>query len=60
MGLEIYETVVEIIGELPPELSFVYGIATILMFIVVILCVLTPFIILFNLMNLKWELLYIL
>jgi len=53
MGLEIYETVVEIIGELPPELSFVYGIATILMFIVVILCVLTPFIILFNLMNLK-------
>lgn len=53
MGLEIYNAVVEIIGELPPELTFVYGIATICMFIVVILCVLAPFIILFNLMHLR-------
>lgn len=39
MGLEIYNTVKEIIGTLPVELEFIYGIGTILIFAMLFECI---------------------
>lgn len=49
MGLNIYQKVVEIIGELPTELEFIYAICTVLLFSVLIFIVVSPFVILYKL-----------
>lgn len=51
LGLEIYNLVVEILGVLPFELSFVYGICTILLFCCVIAFVALPFVIVYKLFS---------
>lgn len=48
MKANLYEISKELIGELPLELEFVYGIAAILLFLVVILCACMPFILLYK------------
>lgn len=49
MGLDIYNKVVEIIGELPTELEFLYVLGTILLFLIIIFVAVSPFIILYRL-----------
>ncbi len=41
---EIHEITLTLLGTLPVELEFVYGISDILLFIVVIMCVVAPFV----------------
>lgn len=43
MGLDIYNLVVDIIGELPVELEFIYAIGVLFVFVVVICCAVFPF-----------------
>jgi len=43
MGLEIYNLVVSIIGELPIELHFLYGVGTLFLFVLICFCVMLPF-----------------
>lgn len=51
VGLEIYNLVVNIIGVLPVELTFVYGICTILVFCCVIAFISMPFVIVYKLFS---------
>ncbi len=51
MGLNIYNMVVEIIGVLPIELNFIYGICTILVFSFVIMFIALPWVIVYKLFN---------
>lgn len=53
MVLDIYNKVVEIIGELPPELTFVYGICTIIVFIMMIYCIILPYKLIFDFID-RW------
>lgn len=39
MGLEIYNMVKEVIGTLPVELEFIYGLGTILIFVMLFECI---------------------
>ena len=48
MSLEIYEMVKKIIGVLPIELHFIYGICTIILFMIAVLIVLVPLKIVYN------------
>lgn len=48
MNTNLYDIAVQLIGELPIELEFVYGIASIFLFMMVIICVCVPFIVLFK------------
>lgn len=41
--LKIYNFVVDIIGQVPPELEFVYAIGTIVILIFILLCIFIPF-----------------
>ena len=47
----IHDLVVSLLGELPSELSFVYGFADIFLFIVIILCVIAPFLIIYKIVG---------
>jgi len=51
VGLDIYNLVVEIIGILPIELNFVYGLCTILLFCCVIAFIAMPFVIVYKLFS---------
>lgn len=51
MGLNIYNMVVEIIGVLPIELNFIYGICTVLVFSFVIMFIALPWVIVYRLFN---------
>lgn len=42
MAIELFEKAKELIGVLPPELEFVYGICTIILFIGIVLVFLSP------------------
>lgn len=48
MSANLYEIAVELIGELPIQLEFVYGIVAILLFMMVVFCVCVPFIVMFK------------
>lgn len=47
----IYNLVINLIGQVPPELNFVYGFATIFLFIVIVLCVIMPFWIIYKVVS---------
>ena len=51
IGLDIYNMVVQIIGTLHVELTFVYGLCTILVFCCVIAFVSMPFVIVYKLFS---------
>lgn len=51
MGLEIYNLVVEVIGELPMELNFVYAICTVLVILFLLMVVAFPFILIYRSVN---------
>ena len=48
MDTNLYDIAVQLVGELPIELEFVYGITAIFLFIMVIFCVCVPFIVMFK------------
>ncbi len=48
IGLNAYNLVVKIIGEVPPEMEFLYAIGTIILLIIVFLMVYLPFVYLFK------------
>lgn len=48
MGLEIYNLIVSIIGELPVELQFIYAICTILFIMVILMIIAFPFILIYR------------
>lgn len=48
MGLEIYNMVKDIIGTLPIELNFVYGLGTIFVLIMIFLVAASPFIFIYK------------
>ena len=43
MGLKIYNFVVEVIGEVPMEMEFIYAIGTIICLMIIFLMVYIPF-----------------
>lgn len=47
--LDIYNLVVDLIGVVPIELEFIYGIATITLFLLICFVVISPFIIVYKL-----------
>ena len=49
--LDIYNLVVQIIGQVPIELNFIYGFCTILVFVFVIAFIALPWIIVYRLFN---------
>lgn len=51
IGLDIYNLVVQIIGQLPVELNFIYGFCTILLFVFVLGFIALPWIIVYRLFN---------
>lgn len=51
MNLNLYETVVSIIGYLPNEMHFVYAIGVIFIYFVIITCAISPFILLFRFLD---------
>lgn len=51
LGLKIYEMVVNIIGTLPVELDFVYGLCTIIVLCFVIIFAFFPWILLYSFVN---------
>lgn len=48
MGLDIYNMVVSILGDLPLELQFLYGVGTIFVLILVLFCAMLPFIVVYK------------
>lgn len=48
MGLEIYNLVVEVIGELPLELNFIYGICTVLIIMFLLMVIAFPFVLIYR------------
>lgn len=48
MALELYEIVKEMIGVLPPEMQWAYGVATIILFSIILGCVVFPFAIIYK------------
>lgn len=48
MGLEIYNFVVSILGELPNELNFLYAIGTLFVFVLICYCAVVPYILIFK------------
>lgn len=48
MGLDIYNMVVDILGELPLELHFLYALGTIFVLILVLFCAMLPFIVVYK------------
>ena len=51
IGLEVYNTVVSVIGVLPAELQFVYGLCTIVLFVFLIMIVAFPFVLIYRVVN---------
>lgn len=51
IGLEIYNTVVSVIGTLPPELEFVYGLCVIVLFVFLIMIVAFPFVLIYRVVD---------
>lgn len=49
LGLDIYNLVVSMIGTLPVELEFVYGLCTIILLCFIIIFAFSPWIILYSL-----------
>ncbi len=54
MFLEIHEMVCSVLGTVPMEFEFVYGICDILVFIAIIWVVLFPFIFLYKTLFKRW------
>lgn len=48
MALELYEIVKEMIGILPPEMHWTYGVATVILFGIILGCVVFPFAIIYK------------
>jgi len=51
IGLDIYNMVVQIIGQVPIELNFIYGFCTILVFVFIISFIALPWVIVYRLFN---------
>lgn len=49
MNLDVYNAIKEIIGTLPPQLEWVYGMSTVLFLFMLFFIVSYPFIMIFNL-----------
>lgn len=49
MYLDIYNMVVNILGELPSNMFYIYDLCTILMFLLILFIVASPFILLYRL-----------
>lgn len=51
MGLNVYQKVVEIIGEVPSNLEFLYVIGTILLLLVIIFVCVSPWVMIWRLIK---------
>jgi len=48
LGLDIYNFVVSIIGDLPLELHFIYAIGTLFVLVLICVCAVSPFILIYK------------
>ena len=51
---DLYLKVVELLGELPLELDWLYSVGTILMLLIILLAFLTPFLLIFYFVKRSW------
>lgn len=51
IALEIYNTVVSVIGTLPIELEFIYGMCTLIIFVFLIMIAAFPFVLIYKVVN---------